>query len=187
MCFATAALVAGVAGAGITGVGKVESGIATSEAASYSAAVARNNAIIANDNAVYAEQAGNVKATTQGLKGAQVAGKIKAGEAASGIDVNTGSAKAVQAGQREIANLDTKTVVNNADLTAYGYRSQATSYTAQSQLDELTAAQAPIGADLSAAGGLLSSASALGGKWNTPSGGGDTSGVTNYNSGNQIY
>lgn len=170
MCFATAALVGSAVGAGTTAVGKVESGQATANAANYSAQVANNNAIIANQNAVYAEQAGNVAATTQSLKGAQVAGKIKVGQAAAGIDVNTGSAKAVQVGQRVASNLDTKTVVNNADLTAYGYRTAATSDTAQAQLDKLTAEQAPIGADLSAGGGLLSSASALGGKWNSGSG-----------------
>ena len=43
--------------------------------------------------------------------------------------------------------------------TAYGYRTKATSDTAQAGLDELTAAQAPVAGDLSAAGGLLSSAS----------------------------
>jgi len=164
----------GVAGAGISAVGAVEGGQATANAANYSAQVAKNNATVENQNAVYAEQAGNVAATTQGLKGAQVAGKIKAGQGASGVDVNTGSNKAVQVGQREVSKLDTETVVNNADLTAYGYRTKATSDTAQAGLDELTAAQAPVAGDLSAAGGLLSSASSLSSKWlqgaGTPSG-----------------
>jgi hypothetical protein len=177
MCFATAGLIAGIAGAGISGAGAIEGGQATANVANYQAAVASNNAIVENQNAVYALQAGNVAATTQGLKGAQVAGKIKAGQAASNIDVNTGSAKAVQAGQREVSELDTETVVNNADLTAYGYRTKATSDEAQAGLDELTATQAPIGADIGAAGSLLSSASALSGKWNQ--GGGGSGGFPN--------
>lgn len=173
------ALIAGIAGAGISAVGTVEGGAATANAANYQATVASNNAIVEKQNAVYAEQAGNVAATTQGLKGAQVAGKIKAGQAASNIDVNTGSAKEVQSGQREISKLDTETVVNNADLTAYGYRTKATSDTAEAGLDELKAEQAPEGADLAAAGGLLSSASALSGKWNSGGGGsGGYSGIT---------
>lgn len=167
MCFATAALVAGVVGGGISAVGAVEGGAATAAAANYRAAVAANNAIIEKQNATYAEQAGSVAGTTQGLKGAQVAGKIKAGQAAGGVDVNTGSNKAVQAGQREVANLDTATTVNNSELQAYGYRTKAVSDTAESQLDTFTANQAPIGADIGAAGSLLSSASSLSSKWNT--------------------
>lgn len=165
MCFATLALAAGVAGAGASAGGSILGGEATGKAAGYSAQVARNNAIIADQNAVYAEQAGAAKATTQGLKNAQTAGKIKAGQAAGGVDVNTGSAKAVQVGAREVGKLDTETVLNNSELQAYGYRSQATSDIAQSQLDEFTAKEAPIGADIGAAGSLLSSASSLGFKW----------------------
>jgi hypothetical protein len=56
-------------------------------------------------------------------------------------------------------------VLNNAQLQAYGYRSQATSYQAQAGLDTATAEQAPIGAGLGAAGNLLSSASSIGTKW----------------------
>jgi hypothetical protein len=67
--------------------------------------------------------------------------------------------------QRETSKLNTETVLNNADLQAWGYRTQATGYEAQSQLDEAQAQQAPIGADLAASGGFLSSASALGLKW----------------------
>jgi hypothetical protein len=166
MCFATAGLIAGIAGAGISGVGAVEGGQATANAANYQAQVAKNNAAIEGNNAVYAEEAGNVAATTQSLKGAQVAGKIKAGQAASNIDVNSGSAKEVQAGQREASNLDTKTVVNNADLQAYGYRTAATSDTAQAGLDLMEGEQATEGADIGAVGSLLSTASSLSSKWN---------------------
>ena len=170
------ALAAGILGAGVSAVGAIEGGTATANAANYSAQVAQNNAKIARDNAAYAEQAGNVAATTQGLKGAAIAGKIKAGQAAAGVDVNTGSAKEVQAGQREVSQLDTETVLNNADLSAYGYRTAATSDTAQAELDTATAEQAPIAADLSAGGGLLSSLSGVGSKWS--SGGGGLGGIT---------
>jgi hypothetical protein len=165
MCFATAALVAGGLGAATTAVGTVEGGQATANAANYSAAVANNNAIIANQNAEYAIAAGQQKAATESLKNAATMGKIKTGQAASGIDVNTGSAAKVQESAREVGNFNTANVLNNAELTAYGYRSQATSFTAQAQLDTLEAEQAPIGADLSAVGTGLSGISAVGGKF----------------------
>jgi hypothetical protein len=58
-------------------------------------------------------------------------------------------------------------VLNNADLQSYGYRAAATGYEATAGLEEQEAAQAPIGADLSAAGNLLSGASSVGAKWNS--------------------
>ena len=159
------ALGAGLLGAGISAIGTVEQGQATANAANYSAQVARNNAVIANQNADYAIAAGQQKAATESMKNAATMGKIKTAQAASGIDVNTGSAAKVQAGAREIGALDTATVLNNAELQAYGYRSQATSFKAQAGLDTLQAEQAPLGADIAAAGGLLSGASSVGAKW----------------------
>lgn len=159
------ALGLGAAGAGISAFGAIEGGQATAKAANYSAAVSRNNAVIANQNADYSIASGLEKADTASRKNAAIGGRIKATQAANGIDVNSGSAVDVQAGQRETGELDASTVLNNAELTAYGYRNQASSYTAQSQLQTAEAEQAPIGADLKAAGGLLSSASGLGTKW----------------------
>lgn len=161
------ALAAGVIGAGVSTAGALEGGAATANAASYRAQVARNNEQIAIQNATYAEQAGQAKATVQGQKGAQVAGKLKAGQGASGVDVNSGSNVAVRAAQREASKLDTETVLNNSELEAYGYRTRATSEEAQAGLEDLTAKQAPIGAEIGAAGSLLSSASSLGFKWST--------------------
>lgn len=159
------ALVAGLAGAGISAAGQVEQGQATATAANYNAQVAANNATIANQNATYATAAGQTQAAAKSLQGAAVGGRIKAAQAASGVDVNTGSAVNVQASQRETSKLDTETVLNNAELQAYGYRANATNFQATSGLETEEAEQAPIGADIGAAGGLLGSASSLGLKW----------------------
>lgn len=157
----------GIIGAGISAVGTIEQGQATANAANYSAQVAKNNALIANQNAGYATAAGIQQADTSSRKGAAIGGKIKAAQAANNIDVNTGSAVGVQAGQRETSQLDTETVLNNAELQAYGYRTQATGYTAQAGLDTAQAEQAPIGAAIGATGSLLSNASSIGTKWTT--------------------
>lgn len=160
-----AAAVAGVVGGGITAAGAVEQGAATKNAANYSAQVSANNATIATQNAAYATAAGQESAANESRKGAANVGRIKASQAASGIDVNSGSALGVQEGARETNKLDTETVLNNAELQAYGYRSQATSFTAESGLQTAQAEQAPIGADIGAAGGFLSSASGVASKW----------------------
>jgi hypothetical protein len=157
-----------IAGAGISAIGTIEQGEATSNAASYQAQVAQNNAIIAEQNATYASNAGLAQAAATSLKGASQAGKVKTAQAASGIDVNTGSAVNVQASERETNVLNSETVLNNAELQNYGYRAAATGYKATAGLEEEEAAQAPVGAALSATGNLLSAASSIGAKWPQP-------------------
>jgi hypothetical protein len=155
----------GLVGAGVSAVGTIESGYATSNAAAYQAQVAQNNATIAEQNAQYSSEAGLAQAAATSLKGAAASGKVKATQAASGIDVNTGSAVNVQASERETNELSTETVLSNAELQNYGYRAAATGYKATAGLEEEEAAQAPIGAIFSAAGNLLSGASSVSSKW----------------------
>jgi hypothetical protein len=164
MCPGTLAI-AGLVGAGVSAGGSILGGIAQGNAASYQAQVAKNNAIVENQKAEYATQAGEAQAAATSLKGAAAGGKVKAAQAANNIDVNTGSAVDVQASQRELSKLDTETVLNNAELQAYGYRTQAVSDTATAGLEEAEAEQAPIGGYISAGGNLLSSASSIGFKW----------------------
>jgi hypothetical protein len=130
--------------------------------------VARNNATIAQQNAVRAEQAGYAAAENQSRQGAAQLGKVKVSQAASGIDVNTGSAVDVQAGERETNQLNTETVFQNDLMKAYGYRVNAENFQAESQLDTAKAEEAVPASVLSASGGLLSSASGIGGKWSSP-------------------
>jgi type IV secretory pathway TrbL component len=158
-----------IAGAAISAAGTVMGGIAQHNAAAYQAQVASNNSIIAQQNATRAEQAGFASAENQSRKNAAMVGKIKASQAASGIDVNTGSAVDVQAGERETGQLETETVFQNDLLKAYGYRTQATNFQAESELDTAKSEEAIPAAALSATGGLLSSASGIGGKWGNPS------------------
>ncbi len=164
---ATVSAVAGTAGAGISALGAIEGGLSTSAQAQYQSQVAENNKTIANQNAAYAAAAGSRQATDASMRSAATGGRIKAAQAANNIDVNTGSAVEVQKSEREVGELSSLTAQNNALLQSYGYRSAATSYGAQATLDQAAAAQAPIGAAIGAAGGLLGNASALGYKYNT--------------------
>ena len=180
-----AAPLLGLAGGAVSAGGAVLGGIAQGNASSYQAAVARNNAITANQNATYAEEAGYAQADATARKGAAQSGKIKTAQAANNIDVNTGSASRVQAGQRETNVLNTETVLNNAELSAYGYRTQATGFTAQAGLEQQEAEEAPIGGALNATGDLLSSASSVGFKYG--GGGGGTPAYSAFNSGSPTY
>jgi hypothetical protein len=162
MAFALPAI--GLIGGIISAVGTIASGIAQKNALEYQAQVAQNNAIIAQQNAKYAIEAGQAKTAATSMAMAEQGGAIKAAEAANNVDVNTGSNKAVQISQREVGNLNTKTQLSNAQLTAYGYQSQATNFQAQSGLYSYEAPQAMLGAGLGAAGQVAGAAS----KWYMP-------------------
>lgn len=154
-----------IAGAVTSAVGAIQQGGATKSMMSYRAAIADNNKKIAEQNAEGAINAGIAKGATTSMRGAATGGKIKARQSASGVDVNTGSFVDVQEGQREAAFLDTETVLHNADLQAYGYRTQAKNFEAEAQLDRAAGDQAQTAGYLKAGAGLLSSAGSLGYKW----------------------
>jgi hypothetical protein len=169
MCFMTAAAASaalpaisaalGTAGGGVKAFGDIEGGEATKNASNYAAQVAANNAAIARQNANYAEESGQTQAANVALKGAATAGRIKTAQAASGVDVNSGSAATVQASDREVSKLNAAQTLSNEELQAYGYRTQATSDDAQAALDRAQAKQAEEGGEIGAVGDLLSSAS----------------------------
>jgi hypothetical protein len=144
----------------LAGQGQAFEATAGGEAAAYQAQVARNNAIIAGYNATEAEQAGETQAYVTSQTAAAQGGRIKAAQAANNIDVNTGSAVKVQRGARQAGVLNTETVLNNAELAAYGYRSQQTAYTETAGLEQMQANNAPIASGLAIAGSEYAAAGA---------------------------
>lgn len=147
MCIATISMIAGIAGAGISAAGTLESGM-------YAGQVADNNSKIEAQNANYAMTAGNEQSAVESLKGASQLAHTKTSLAANNVDVNSGSAVDVLASEREANTLDAETALNNADLTAYGYTTQSTNDAAQAQQDQ-------VGAIYGAAGTLASKASSI--------------------------
>jgi hypothetical protein len=130
----------------------------------FNAQVAHNNAEIERQNAQNATAAGLQQADTTSRKGASNLAKIKTGIAANGVDVNTGSAVDVQASARGENELDTENVFHNAQLQAYGYRTQAANFDAQASQDR-------AGGIFKGAGDILSTASSLSTKWMSMAGG----------------
>lgn len=159
---ATASLATSAIGAGVGAIGAISSAQSQSANANYQAQVAKNNATIAANNAEYATQAGQEKAQETSLKAREQQGAITTAIAANGLDVDTGSASDVEKTQAETGSLATQNVVNAAALQAYGYRSNETSFQAQSGLETAEAGQAETAGDISAAGGLLGGASSVG-------------------------
>ena len=158
MCIATIAAISSVAGAGIGAAGAIQQGNAQAQSANYQAQVAANNATIARQNAQYSASATAARTQQEEMKAAQQNAAVRAAGAANNLDVDSGSPLDVQIGQRELGKLDTETVANQGAQQVYGYKTQATDYTAQSALDRQTANNDVTGGYLKGFSSLLSAA-----------------------------
>lgn len=179
MCFATVAIGAAVIGTAVSAYGAIQQGEAAGRAADaqaqmsrYQAEVARNNQQIAKNMADREIAAGQAAAQAESMKTAARVAKLRAGMAAHGVDVSTGSAVDVQSSERKMGALDAETVLANAQVKAYGYQSKAYGYGADAGLYDTaganasaTASASRTGGYLKAAGTLLSSASQLPAGW----------------------
>jgi hypothetical protein len=169
---------------GVTGaIGAVESARAQGESASYAAPVAANNSVIASQNATLANAAGASQVEQQGLKTRATVGAIAANQAASNINVDTGSAVDVRSSASELGQLSDLTIRSNAEKTVYGYETQGVGFQSQQGLEQMEASQAPVAGAIGAGTSLLSGATGAATKyaaWTTASGGGGTNPLTNW-------
>ncbi len=115
------------------------------------ASVAANeaNAGFATRNANEALKTGAFESDRQRLQTAAAIGTQRAGFAANGVDVNSGSAANVQDDTAALGELDALTISNNAAKEAWGYQTQA-------QQSLLAAKNAKKSAQSSMFGSLLS-------------------------------
>lgn len=109
------------AGAGMGVLGGITNIISGRRAADYQTQVAKNNLKIAKWNSYIAKQEGETAATNEGLKGRAMLGAITAQQAASGVDINTGSPVDVRASASRIAQLNSMTIKSDAARRAYGF------------------------------------------------------------------
>lgn len=98
---------------------------ASANLSEYQSKVAEQNAQIAKENAQYELDAGGVAAENALLKTGLMIASQKAGYAGAGIDVGSGTTKAVAASTRMMGDLDVMTIINNANRKAFGYQIDA--------------------------------------------------------------
>lgn len=153
---------ASLAGGVISGAGAVQSAEAQGSAAKYQAQVAANNEQIAKQNAQLASAAGSTAVEAQGLKERATVGAIEAGQAASNVDVNSGSALDVRTSAVDLGQLEALTIRSNAEKQVYGYETAATGYAGQQQLEQSIAVQAPVAGAVSGLSSVLSGVSGAG-------------------------
>lgn len=125
-----------VAGLAASALGSVASGRQQAASAKYNSQVATNNAAIVQQNATFAGEEGAANAAIEQQKTRATVGGIKAAQAANGIDVNSGSDVDVRSSAAELGELNAINIRSNAARSAYGQQTQASSDTAQAQLDK---------------------------------------------------
>src|SRR5882672_9130234 len=102
-----------IIGGGVQAYGAAQKGAADQAMYGYQAGVAQLNQKIALQNAAYAQQAGGSAAYQSGLKTAANRGQIMAAQAASGIDVGSGSSAAVRKSTTELGVYDQNLIRTN--------------------------------------------------------------------------
>jgi hypothetical protein len=158
---AAASLAASIGG-GIAGAfGAAKKADAETASYEYKAQVARNNAIIAERNAAAATEAGGVAGQVNDLKTKNLIGTQLVTQAASGLDVNQGSAVEVRQSAADLGHLDTMTIINNAAKQAAGFRAQGANFTAEAALDTSAADYAQDAKGINIATSLLGGAGSL--------------------------
>jgi hypothetical protein len=153
------------AGGVVGAIGSIFGGQSQQKMFNYQAALAQQNAQIAKQNADYAIQQGEQQAQSYGMQAAQRQGQIKVAQAASGLDINSGSAARVQAGQKLVTSMDLDQIRSNAAKTAYNYDVQANTFENQSSLDVMAGSNAAAAGEIGATSTLLGSASSVSTKW----------------------
>ena len=153
---AIAGLALSAVGTGAGVLGQMQQAKAAQAAANYQSQVAAGNQQIATQNAQYAAASGEEQAAQQEQKTRAQEGAILAGEASSGVDVNSPTSTAVRTSQDVLGQLDAQTIRSNAARQAYGYETQATNFGNVASAETATGQNAMTGGEIGAGAGLLS-------------------------------
>lgn len=154
------------AGGGLMGaIGSIMGGNAQNAMYQYQAGVAMLNKKVADQNAAWAVQAGDISAEEKGLAGAQEIATTKVGQAASGLDINTGSAARVRSDQASVSEYDQNIIRWDAAKKAYGYEVQGTMDVAQSQIDIAAGKNAKVAGEIGAVSSVLGATAGVSSKW----------------------
>lgn len=148
-----------LASGAIGALGSVRSAEAQGEAEKYQAQVDLNNQKLAGYYANTAAAKGASDLSQQQQKSKQQMDLIRASQAASGVDVGSGSSQDVRNSQEILNNLDALTIMSNTAQQYYGYEVGGVSAGNQAGLEQLGASQTGAEAAIGATSSVLSGAS----------------------------
>lgn len=131
----------------------------------YQAQVAKINADIDKQNAAYARNKGEIEAQQYGQKAAQQRGQIVVAQAASGLDINSGSAVDVRRSQGTLTRTDLNQIRSNAAKVAYDYDVKSTMDLNQATLDTMAGENAAKAGNINAMSSILGTVGSVSSKW----------------------
>jgi hypothetical protein len=148
----------------------------------YKAGIARQNAAFNRQNAEWATESGEQAARRSGLTTGFTIGKQKTAQAASGFDVNAGTAVDVRESQRAAGLEDQTSIRTTAARKAVDFRNKAVSDEAEADSEIRGAAAARKSGKFNMFSTLLGTATGVADKWTQWSkvGAPATSGITTY-------
>lgn len=149
----------------IGGAGASFTSGASVDAFNFKAGIAKLNADINKQNAAWSLNSGAIKAANYGLKAGQEIADTKVVQAASGLDVNSGSKEAVRDTQSAVAKYDQNLIRADAAKTAYGYETKASADKAEAELDRVSADNAGKAGKLGVLSSIIGTASSVASKW----------------------
>lgn len=164
MCLAATAL--GLLATGVSAVGSVVQGNAAASAANAQAAQMENNAKLAEIQAREEVKRGASEEERFRFQIQQLRGKQKAGYAAAGIDLGSGSALDANLSTLTEAEMDAATIRADAQGRKHAYLVQAQDSRYQASLARASAKNARIGGYLGAATSIIGGVSTVADKWN---------------------
>lgn len=123
------------------------------------------NAAVAEQNAAYSRDQGELSAGRYGIGASTRMGQIKAAQASSGLDVNSGSAAQIQKSQQLVSDIDMNQIRSNAAKTAYNFDVEAVQDKNQGQLYAMAGANAAAAGQINAESSLISGAGSVASKW----------------------
>lgn len=154
-----------LAGGVVSAMGAQQQAQAQADAARYQAQVARNNQLMAQRNAEYVRQKSEIDTLNQDLQNRERQGKIKAAMGASGFAIDSGTNNRIIGDAASLGRLDTLTVRNNADRSAYNFDVEASNEEASAGMYDQQAANAKKAGNLAMFSSLLGTATSFGEKW----------------------
>lgn len=152
-------------GGGLSAGSSILGGINKSSQLKYQAGIARMNQQVMSQNAEYERAVGERKAQQSGMKSRFEGGQILTTQAASGINVNSGSNKLVQDSQKDLAVHDQDVIRANAAKKAFGYDVEAVQEGSKASMYDKGASNAKTEGFIKAGGTLLGTATSVADKW----------------------
>lgn len=131
----------------------------------YQAGVAEINARIARQNMEFAYRQGDRQLEKYGIKAGQQMGQIRAAQASSGLDINSGSNLQVQQSQQQVIQSDMATMRQNIAKTAYDYQTQAVQYENQASLYKTAGRNSMIAGVVGGISSIVGTAGSVADKW----------------------